>query len=102
MGSELQHYRQKALTFISKCENLFDVKAIEEEIQAVRDFWNSYRMILPNLFHIVQQTAYLVGSPAGVERAFTYYNKILSNERPKLTEKTLGKLIFLYFNGSKF
>ena len=44
-------------------------------------------MILPNLFDIVRHNAYLVGSSAGVERAFTYY-KILSDERHRLTEKT--------------
>ena len=64
--SKLQHYRQKARTFSSKCENLFDVKAIEEEIQAVHDFWNSKRMILPNLFDTIRQSVYLVGSSAGV------------------------------------
>ena len=59
-------------------------------------------MILPNLFDIVRQNAYLVGSSsAGVERAITYY-KILSDERHRLTLKTLEKLIFLFFNGSKF
>ena len=74
LKSELQHYRQKERTFISKCEDLFDVEAIEEENQAVRDFWNSNRMILPNLFDIVRQNAYLVGSSAGVERAFIKQN----------------------------
>ena len=32
LKSELQRYRQKTRAFISKCENLFNVKAIEEEI----------------------------------------------------------------------
>ena len=100
--SELPHYRQEARSFISKCESLFDVKAIEEEIQEFRDCLNSNRMILPNLFDIVWQNAYLVGSSPRVERAFTYYNKILRDKRHRLTEKTLEKLIFLYFIGSKF
>ena len=69
--SELQHYRQKAQNFISNRENFFDVKAIEEEIQAVGDFWNSNRMISPNSCDIVRQNSYSVGFSAGAERAFT-------------------------------
>ena len=83
-----------------KTENL-KTKPLRKKFKQF-DFWKSNRMILPNLFDIVRQNAYLVGSSAGVERSFTYYSKILSDERHRLTGKTLEKLIFLYFDGSKF
>ena len=99
---ELEIYRAKARFFVSKLSDLlFNFEVVEAEVQNVRDFWSANRNTLPNLYKLAEKYAYLVATSAAVERAFSFYNKLLSDDRRRLDEATLDKLLFIYFNVNK-
>ena len=97
--SEFAEYRRQARNFVSKitADNQFEMEAIKNEVQVVKDFWQSNTVTLSHL----KQYGYLVGSSAGVERTISYYNNILTDDRRNFKEENLEKLLFLYFNAGK-
>ena len=99
---EREIYRGKARFFVSKVSDLiFKFEDVEAEVQNVRAFLSASRNTLPNIYKLAEKYAYLVVTSAAVERAFSFYNKLLSDDRRRLDEAILDKLLFIYFNVNK-
>ena len=76
--------------------------SIQEELQQVRDFWVSMSNKLPILAKIAETYGFAVCSSAAVERVFSYFHKLLTDDRHNLGLKTIKELMFLYINASFF
>ena len=70
-------------------------------VQAVYDFSRGQKNTLPALSNIAMDHAFIISSSAPVERVFSYYNKLLQDDRSRLIEEHLKQLLFLYVNASK-
>ena len=100
--TELLLYRQLARHFSTHLPDAqWSLEDIKTEFGAVHDFWKCNLNTLPLMSKLATKHAFLVGSSACVERAFSYYSKILSDERTSLDENNLRMLMFLYFNSGK-
>ena len=80
---------------------MFKFEDVEAEVQNVRAFLSASRNTLPNIYKLAEKYAYLVVTSAAVERAFSFYNKLLSDDRRRLDEAILDKLLFIYCNVNK-
>ena len=99
--AEFLHYRAKARTFVSSpAGDTFE--SLKAEIQQVLDFWMSVSDELPNLATIAKTYCFLLPSSASVERVFSYYNKLLTDERQTLSNDSIRELLFLYVNSTRF
>ena len=74
----------------------------QEELQQVRDFWVSLSNKLPILAKIAETNGFAVCSSAAVERVFSYFHKLFTDDRHNLGLETIRELMFLYINASFF
>jgi hypothetical protein len=77
-------------------------------VQAMRDipeefdlanFWQSMSRDIPFVSAVASEVVWIPPSSAFVERAFSKYRKVLSDERQNLSENSLRTLTALYING---
>ena len=101
--NEFVAYRRLGGTFSSvfTAENMYEITFIEKEVLAIQSFWARHVLEMPNLAKIAHVYAFLPGGSSSVERTFSYYNKLLSDERRSLDVKYLEALLFLYFDAEK-
>ena len=87
-SEEKRTYRIKTRkNFTSKFQNdIYCLNAVEQEIQAVKDFLECNRCLLPELYKLAQRNAFLAVSSSSVERIFSQDNNILTDERRSLSE----------------
>ena len=101
--AELLLYRDRARIFadMGSVAGGRRIESLNEGLQSVRDFWSANGAELPVLRQFCGHYGFLVESSAAAGRTFTYYNKLLGDERRSLDEKNLEKLMFLNFNSKK-
>lgn len=68
-------------------------------IDNLHDYWIGMQSTLPNLSKIALNYIWLPASSCSVERSFSMYNNLLSNDRQNLSLDSLKQLNMLYFNG---
>ena len=98
---ELELYRTKARDFTLQLAENNDkelLNIIKSTIVIIRDFWISNKESLPNLYSLALKYGFLASTSSDVERLFSHYNKILSDDRRNLSPDVLEKLLFLCFN----
>ena len=61
-------------------------------------FWLSVQDRVPDLSNVAFKYMYATVHSADVERSFSLYNMILSDRRRRLSESSLRKFAFLYYN----
>ena len=75
------------------------IQGLQLECQNVSDFWESNELLLSNLFALASRYCFMPNSSAAVERTFSYYNKVLCNERRNLEPKTLAETLSVFNSG---
>ena len=103
-GGEYILYRRLARQYTApEFDQDTDVlKQLKTEIQAIRDFWTANSRLLPTLAKIAWTYSFIICSSASVERTFSYFNNLYENDRERLEPATVKKLLFLYFNATRF
>ena len=66
--------------------------------RSLKDFWTANNDVLPTLSKIAGKHAFLYSISAEVEKSFSAYKRILSEDRSRLKYTTLEMLNFLYSN----
>ena len=100
--NELSGYRILARDYsFEPSENEDSLEGIAREMQQIKDFWASCSTQLPNLSKLALTYAFVLCKSASVERCFTYYNKLLEDERQSLDTISFKYLLFLYVNALK-
>ena len=101
--AEFAMYQKKAANFNFEQEDgVSELENLKEEITKIQGFWKANKTVLPQMYELSLRYAYVFSNSAEVERFFSYYKKILSQERHSLSIETLKHLSFLYFNLAKF
>ena len=95
--SELVMYQNLARQFTGT----LDPQKVTDKVQAITDFWIGNQENLPNLSKIALVYGFLVCSSASVERCFSKYDKLLSEDRKSLSPDSIKHLMFIYFNSGK-
>ena len=76
------------------------LEQLKIRVQSVQDFWKRQRTHLPKLHQLAFDFAFLPSSSASVERTFSYFKKLLSDDRERMEETTTEYMLFLYVNSS--
>ena len=99
-AGELLLYREKArkFTFGKINDSSTKVKQLEEKIMCLRDFWLANEEVLPTLSALVLCYGFLFSTSADVERTFSKYNSLLADDRKSLSDESLKKILFLFYN----
>ena len=99
--SEFKLYRQLARGFQPPSE-IDDVQEnLKSQLQCLIDFWNANTGTIPTLSKTAMKYCFLPSSSCPVERTFSYFKRILTDDRQRLDVETLKHLLFLYVNSSK-
>jgi hypothetical protein len=64
----------------------------------IKEFWSINKTNLPKLYALAKVFLHFPISTASVERSFSKYNNLLTNDRLRLKQDTIKSLIFLYYN----
>ena len=64
----------------------------------LRDFWLANEEVLPTLSALVLCYGFLFSTSADVERTFSKYNSLLADDRKSLSDESLKKILFLFYN----
>ena len=101
--NERKTFKSLCRKFKSTLTGMIDctIEGLQLECQNVVDFWKSNELLLPNLFALASRYCFMPNNSAAVERTFSFYYKLLSNERRNLEPKTLAETLFLYYNSGK-
>jgi len=70
---------------------------LNEEVD-IKAFWSINKTKLPQLYNLGKVFLHFPISTAAVERSFSKYNMMLSDERHRLKPESIKRLIFLYYN----
>jgi hypothetical protein len=70
---------------------------LNEEVD-IKAFWSINKTKLPQLYNLAKVFLHFPISTAAVERSFSKYNMMLSDERHRLKPESIKRLIFLYYN----
>ena len=99
-AGELLLYREKArkFSFGKINDSSTKVKQLEEKIMCLRDFWLANEEVLPTLSALVLCYGFLFSTSADVERTFSKYNSLLADDRKSLSDESLKKILFLFYN----
>ena len=102
--SEMLYYRVKASEFVINVpppEDTSDIDEIKRQLEEIREFWEGVAAQIPKMYFLAMTYGFIVPSSASVERVFSYFNKVLTEDRQKLAPETLKQLLFLYVNAEK-
>jgi hypothetical protein len=69
---------------------------------SITEFWLNNKKKLSKLFSIAEWLLYFPNNSADCERSISIYNKILTDDRNRLTEDAIVHLNFIYFNKKNF
>ena len=102
--SELLYYRVKASEFVINVpppEDTSDIDEIKRQLKEIREFWEGVAAQIPKMYSLAMTYGFVVPSSASVERVFSYFNKVLTEDRQKLAPETLKQLLFLNVSAEK-